>query len=76
MNDATSAAAAKVTKEPKPRLYAVANKVDGSVRLVMATNIPAASRHVAQDILDVTLPSAIQAMDIQKANPNIEIEQA
>ena len=58
------------------RIYAVRNIIDGSVRLVFAQNAAQASRHVAKDTLDVTIPTTVQALEINKANPNIEIEEA
>jgi hypothetical protein len=64
------------TKTAATRIYSVRNIVDGSVRLVKAQNAAQASRHVAKDTLDVTIPTTVQALDITKANPNIEVEEA
>jgi hypothetical protein len=71
-NQVTAPAAPVQTK----RIYSVRNVIDGSVRLVLAVNAAQASRHVAKDTLDVTIPTTVQALEINKANPNIEIEEA
>jgi len=73
-HDATERAAAADTAGT--RIYAVRNIKDGVVRLVKAQNASQASRHVAKDTLDVTVPTTVQVFDISKQNPNIEVEEA
>jgi len=78
MNDTTAATqVTQVTTKAAPRrVYSVRNIKTGEVRLVDATSAAQASRHVAQDSLDVTIPTTVQVFDITKSNPNIEIEVA
>jgi hypothetical protein len=73
---AAEGAAAPVAKEGAARrVYKVRNIKDGSVRLVNATSIAQASRHVAKDNLDVTIPTTVEALTDAK-NHNIEVEEA
>ena len=58
------------------RIYRVRNVIDGSVRLVNAQNASQASRHVAQDTLDVSVLTTAVAVEVMKNNPNIDVEES
>jgi hypothetical protein len=57
----------------EPKLYKVTDQT-GLVTLVQAKTLQAARNHVAERVLHVTRPSALDALQLKIANPKLQIE--